>query len=301
MIKCLIDNQEFSDIKYLHAHLKKLSIKLEDYYTQYLDKRDLLTGEKIEFKNYKQYLKSDFVSKVNLNKWSAVNPDKAIEWAKNFLSERKQEKNLTYAPHHSELRTLFCPNVKFFEKFSDYNQICESIGLTKRFDYKKELKFTPLPIDYKIVIDTREQKPLALLNKVTGTLKFGDYALDGNNSICFERKSLSDLVGTLGKGYERFCRELQRAKEAGSYLIVLVEKDINSALSFHKEFETRYAKVTPEHIFRNMRELIYQFDNVQFVFAKDRKESARVMMRILELGEQTKTTDLQYMYEVKKL
>jgi ERCC4-type nuclease len=41
--------------------------------------------------------------------------------------------------------------------------------------------------------------------------------------IFFERKSLGDLYGTLGKGMERFKAEMSRAHENGHRLILIVE------------------------------------------------------------------------------
>lgn len=41
------------------------------------------------------------------------------------------------------------------------------------------------------------------------TLKYGDYALDGD-SWAIERKSLPDFVGTVSADWDRFCRELER-------------------------------------------------------------------------------------------
>jgi hypothetical protein len=69
-----------------------------------------------------------------------------------------------------------------------------------------------------IIIDTREQNPWAfdmtLANVRIGTLKTGDYALDGDAGFAVERKSLDDFLGTISTGWERFQREIYRAKEA---------------------------------------------------------------------------------------
>ena len=65
-----------------------------------------------------------------------------------------------------------------------------------------------------IVIDTREQTPWHFHPEVAtatrGTIKTGDYALLNDDGFAIERKSLNDFVGTIGKGWDRFCREIKR-------------------------------------------------------------------------------------------
>ena len=84
----------------------------------------------------------------------------------------------------------------------------------------------------KIIIDTREQEPLIFADPLvtetyTTKLEVADYAAEFKNGYCppvvFERKSINDLFGTLGKGYERFKRELEAAKELGLQVIIIVE------------------------------------------------------------------------------
>jgi DNA excision repair protein ERCC-4 len=64
-----------------------------------------------------------------------------------------------------------------------------------------------------ILIDTREQTPLTfskLENKME-TLTTGDYSLSGfESSFAIERKTISDLIGSLTQGRERFMREIAR-------------------------------------------------------------------------------------------
>lgn len=69
-----------------------------------------------------------------------------------------------------------------------------------------------------IIEDTREQTPLDFsghrgVESVRSGLKTGDYSVQGyEDKICFERKSIPDLVGTLIGGHERFLREMDRMK-----------------------------------------------------------------------------------------
>ena len=41
-----------------------------------------------------------------------------------------------------------------------------------------------------------------------------------------ERKSITDFIGTMSGGYERFKREVERAREQDAKLIVLVEESL---------------------------------------------------------------------------
>jgi len=71
----------------------------------------------------------------------------------------------------------------------------------------------PRPEQLTAIVDTREQTPLDLspLKTQTGTLTTGDYSLAGLESVvAIERKSLSDLLGCIGRERERFDREVQR-------------------------------------------------------------------------------------------
>lgn len=63
------------------------------------------------------------------------------------------------------------------------------------------------------IIDSREQLPLDLhpLAVQTGTLATGDYSVRGlEHEVAIERKSLSDLLGCVGRDRERFEKEIQR-------------------------------------------------------------------------------------------
>ena len=63
-----------------------------------------------------------------------------------------------------------------------------------------------------VIVDTREQQPLITCPPATlGTLRTGDYSVAGYETVMsFERKSLSDLFGSVGKGRRRFLRTCRR-------------------------------------------------------------------------------------------
>jgi ERCC4-type nuclease len=69
-----------------------------------------------------------------------------------------------------------------------------------------------------ILVDSREQLSLSFdkfrgVNTVRKGLRTGDYSISGYEDVwTCERKSVSDLVGTLCQGRERFERELDRMR-----------------------------------------------------------------------------------------
>src|SRR5262245_5178714 len=88
-----------------------------------------------------------------------------------------------------------------------------------------------------ILVDSREQCPYTfdaiLADSEFGggwwrvqtarlALPSGDYTLDGYASrVAVERKSMSDLFGTIGNGRERFTRELERLAKMNFASIVV--------------------------------------------------------------------------------
>ena len=98
-----------------------------------------------------------------------------------------------------------------------------------------------------ILRDTREQDPLSFtgvdgVDKVEDIgLLYGDYAcmIDGKKCpVFFERKGLGDLFSTMTHGYDRFKREMARAKEHGHKLILITEGTYSDVLDgySHSEF-----------------------------------------------------------------
>jgi ERCC4-type nuclease len=76
-----------------------------------------------------------------------------------------------------------------------------------------------------ILIDTREQTPLKfdLFPSEGATLPTGDYSVKGlEDTVMIERKSVSDLIGSLTSGRERFQREVQRMLAYRSRTLLIV-------------------------------------------------------------------------------
>lgn len=303
-IKCLIDNTEYDSIESFHMHLRRFKIKQKDYYEEYYPRKDISNGKKIEYKNYDQYFSQEFIDKNSLKRYLKDHPEEGKTWSINYLKKRKESKGLMYSMSQAELRSLFTPSIKYFESVGKYNNICEDLGYVNRYDYaENNLKYQKLD-NPTIIVDSREQTSLKLAvpTEVLG-LKVGDYALKNNpNNIVVERKSGSDFINTLSGGYERFRREFERAKKLDTYVVILVEENINSMLNFNYLPHLKYSKATPDFIFKRLRDLLNEFPlNVQCLFVDGRIDASKILIRLFQLGENLKKIDLQYFYEEGKL
>lgn len=121
----------------------------------------------------------------------------------------------------------------------------------------------------KILVDTREQLPL-FPKAERQTLNVGDYTttkLKGRFHI--ERKSLSDLYGTLTKGNTRFKYELFRAATQRIILEVYVEGTFDDFINkrFPKGEERKFTKDGLERLVKTFERKYY----LKFVWCKNRK------------------------------
>jgi hypothetical protein len=309
-IICKVDGKEFKDEKSLHLALKRYGLNKVKYYQTYYERRDLLTNELINFKSKEQYFNSDFNDKNNMKKWLKEQPpEKAREYCRELLTKRKETKNLIYSPTQVEFRTIMAPSIIFYNKiFKDYYDVCSSLGLENKFihpnlvgdNFKNKLSKKDI-----IYVDTREQSWLKFnIPFEIKTLPFGDYACSNDNCGCFiERKSLSDFISTLSvKNYDRFKNEIEKARKNNSYIIVMVEETLSNALSFqYLPHISKKIKATPEYIFHNVRELLQNYDNLQFLFVDGRKEMTSLVESIFASKCFYKKIDLQLAYDMKIL
>ena len=86
-----------------------------------------------------------------------------------------------------------------------------------------------------ILIDTREpwphpwEKHLPEAQFIQRGLETGDIALAGNPSIVVERKTVSDFLGTITAGRDRFKNELKRARDLQQFHIIVEGSMIDCA------------------------------------------------------------------------
>ena len=86
-------------------------------------------------------------------------------------------------------------------------------------------------MDFRIVIDSREQEPYTFACEVLkAKLDAGDYSVAGfEQRVAVERKSLRDFVGTVIHDFDRFTRELAKLSAMEAACIV-VEADLTAVL-----------------------------------------------------------------------
>ena len=93
MVKCAECGQEFESDKQLHAHLKKHSLRVVEYYQKYFPRYDLYDKKIIRFKNKDQYFRDDFNTITNLKKWLKDKPlEESKAYCQNILTKRKHNK-----------------------------------------------------------------------------------------------------------------------------------------------------------------------------------------------------------------
>jgi len=303
---CKICNKEIDNNKHFY---RSHGLALVDYIHKHEPRFDLLTNELILFKgDYDRYLDTDFLNRNNLKKWLKLqNLENCKKYCFDLLKRRAERKKLKYLPTHVELKSLLCPGVIYFDDIfkneGGYLGLAAKLGLEKRFNESVYFNDKISEIST-IIIDTREQKPLKFLsNSKVECLKFGDYALESDKSLVIERKSLTDFVGTLSsRNIERFEREIGRAAEANSYIVVLVEESMSRCLAFDKlPWITKQIKASPDYIFGNVRELLQKYKNIQFLFCDGRLEMPKLVASILVNQDFCKDYDLQKLYDLNKI
>lgn len=150
-----------------------------------------------------------------------------------------------------------------------------------------------LTVPFTIVIDSREQTPFAfaglradarqqyrslVVPTVVRGLGQGDYSIVGHEDrIACERKSLSDLFGTLGQGRERFERELHRL-QALEWACVVIEAPWRTILSDPPE----HSSLNPKTVFRSVVAWQQRFPGVHWWACEDRRMAEVVTFRVLE-------------------
>jgi hypothetical protein len=302
---CKICQLKFDSDLSFHAHLKSHKIRQAEYYQTHYPRYDKFDKSIIKFKNKEQYFNTEFNSRLSFKNWIlSASSIIAESYSKEVLLKRKEKGKIKFAPTQVELKTMMMPGIKFInEKIKNYNNFCKELGLEIKFSKESlnENNFKNITNKY-IFTDSREQKALEFDNRtrVKG-MSFGDYRMK-DSSIYIERKSINDAWGTLTGGYERFEKEIIRAKEAEGYLVILVEGPFNELEKFPTQRQVYgKIKIPVEFLYHNIRELCQKYNHIQFLFVKNREEASRVIQKIFAADEQVKDVDLQYLYDIGKL
>lgn len=298
MYNCPLCQRDYEEESKFHRHIAPVHKQiLEDYYQTAFPRFDLLTGELIPFKNREQYTTASFTDRNNFIQYCIKQPIKARAAILKVIELRSKSKNINRLLSTIEARSTIYPTPLLCKSLKiDWMKLGEELNLSCNYNYNQLLTFAS-DANFNILIDKREQLPLNFKYKtLSTTLNFGDYTSSSNfNNTFIERKSINDLIGTLSKGYERFGRELERAKEFNANIVVLVENDITEILSGNYKKLNKQIKATPDFILHRMREIMNNYITVQFLFTKNRDEAARTLPRILLC--KNKKVDWQWAYD----
>lgn len=135
--------------------------------------------------------------------------------------------------------------------------------------------------DLTILVDSREQRPLKFRNlrSEKATLRTADYSVRGpdfdlRDVVLIERKSVSDLVGSLGTGRERFEREMARITKV-RWRFLVVEGEMREVAA-----GTPYSGLTPKQIVSPLLAWPFKY-GIHVIAAPDRAWAARMVEMLL--------------------
>ena len=294
---CKICNSSFASERSLHAHLKKHKIGLNEYYVSHYPRKNLLTGTYLAFKDKESYFEKDFENRKQLLRWCEIeSPENVKRQIKKMLAYRVKSKNLKHAPCHLELETSEMPTIDLYKKyFGSYSNVCAEVNIDPMFKKSLPKKFHEDYSNINIFVDTREQQPLSFKNERQVKLDFGDYTASGSNytKTFVDRKSESDFKGTLvGNNLERFRRELQRCKDMGCYLFIVVESTLER-INTNNDFTPHKSNL--KFIYHNMKLLQHEFAGYcQFIFSGNRANSEFLIPKLTAIGSILWDVDVQY-------
>lgn len=269
---------------------------------------DLLTGEKLECKSPDSYHLQFFKDKRNMKKFflNAIE-NKTPQIIEKFIFDVYKGycelKGLQFAPQFVETMTIkVLPHAETVDKFygGGYTKLIEDLKLKSFLKYSDLiLPENNIPKDITFTQDTREQRPIQLpYNTIVKKLDFGDYTIDRpDQTVYVERKAAGDFLSSVSSNasFDRFCREMERAREADKYIVILVENKFSSVFYANNFF---IRKASPDFIMKRLRDLCRKFPkNLQVVFSDGRKEAAKLIPYILYYDKQIMNYDLQFSYE----
>jgi len=136
----------------------------------------------------------------------------------------------------------------------------------------------------RIIIDTREQRPWGFdCETRRATLATGDYSIDGlAHLVAVERKSLTDLVGCIGNGRDRFKAELQRLR-AYRFRAIIIEStlaDIEGGASPPWPPNGNGRRVQPSHVLGSLAHWQATYE-IPIWLAGEPEAAARLCKRLM--------------------
>lgn len=132
-----------------------------------------------------------------------------------------------------------------------------------------------------IIQDSREQRPWCFssnVQTVVAALPVGDYSIHGlEDQVIIERKSISDLLGSITSGRERFIRELRQLR-AFRFAAIVVEArwpDIMSGM-----YAGTPSRVNPNAVIGSLMSFAVKYGVVP-ILADDHQTAAALVERLL--------------------
>lgn len=135
----------------------------------------------------------------------------------------------------------------------------------------------------KIIIDTREQKPLVFTGHKTITRKLdeGDYATEESESkIVIERKTLEDFYGSIIQGHARFKAEILRSRAKNKVFYIFLQGRIEDFISL--KWSDRELKTKPETIKKMLETMIERYD-LKIIECPNRTAMSKKMIELMEM------------------
>lgn len=300
-LECKECGKKHKSQKNLHKHIKAHGLYLGEYYVKHYPRKDKLTGKQIEFKTVDQYFSTYFNKPANMHKWLyKASDEEAREFILKILKHRITSKDLKKGPSYLYLSSADLPTIDQCKKvFGSYYLACQELDVAPLYKDPLPKEFDNDYSGVKIYIDTREQKPLCFKNSDVLKLDVGDYVVskENFNHTYVDRKSFADFCCTVTRDYKRFLREIERCKNLGCYLFIVIECDYKQ---IYKVNANSYKKHNLKYVFSKMREIEVEYGNCcQFVFSGSRKLSELIIPKILVLGKSLWNVDFQYWWNKK--
>lgn len=111
-------------------------------------------------------------------------------------------------------------------------------------------------------------------------LKTADYSIDGyEDKVAIERKTLSDLYGTLGGGRDRFEREMCRLVEF-QYGAIVVEADLSDVMKPTRKDPDFKSQLSPRSVFGTYVSWSIKYD-ISWIFAGNRRNAEYTTFHLL--------------------
>ena len=102
----------------------------------------------------------------------------------------------------------------------------------------------------------------------------------------------------MSKEYSRFERELERAKNNGAYIIILIEVKYSDLLSIEYLPQTKWVRASSEFLMKRARDLYLKFDNFQMIAGGNRTECINLLNKLVKIND-IQTFDIQYLINCK--